>query len=187
MTDVVIVEEGFSPINWWIFILQGLITVIFGSILVIWPQGVFSLITYFLGALIVIYSISIIIKGAVGQDSGRAKIILVVLGIIGILIGILVLMNIEIMWLTIAVFIAIWAFLSGLGDLWLGFTTEKESGWYRILLIITGIIALAIGFFVILMPILVEVIIVQVFGLFLLVLGIVSIITGFIVQAKLKE
>lgn len=187
MTDVVIVEEeGFSPVNWWIFLLQGLIAVIFGAILIIWAPQVFNLIAYFLGALIVIYSISIIIKGAVGQGSGKSRTLLVVLGIIGILIGLLVLFNIEIMWLTLAVLIAIWAFIAGLGDLWLGLTAEKESGWYRALLIITGIIALAIGFFVILMPLLLEIIFVQVLGVFLVVLGIVSIITGFIVQAKLK-
>jgi uncharacterized membrane protein HdeD (DUF308 family) len=189
MTDVVIVEEGsFTPVNWWIFLLQGLIAVIFGLILMVWAPAVFNLISYFLGALIVIYSISIIIKGAVGvgQGSGKSRALLVILGIIGIIIGLLVLLNIEIMWLTIAVFIAIWAFISGFGDLWLGFTAEKESGWYRVLLIITGIIALAIGFFVILMPLMMDYVFVMVLGAFLFVLGIVSLITGFIVQAKLK-
>ena len=187
MTDVVIIEEGFSPVNWWIFLLQGLIAAIFGSILIIWPQGVLNLMSYFLGALIVIYSISVIIKGAVGQEIGRSRILLIVLGIIGALIGILVLMNIEIMWFTIAVFIAMWAFISGMGDLWLGFTAEKESGLYRLLLFISGIIALAIGFFIILMPVFMEVILVQILGVFILVMGIVCLATGFIVQAKLKE
>lgn len=187
MTDVVIVEEGFSPVNWWIFLLQGLIAVIFGSILMIWAPFVFDIFAYFIGALILIYSVSIIIKGAVGQDSGKSRLLLIILGIIGVIIGILVILNIVILWLTIAVFIAIWAFLSGFGDLWLGFTAEKESGWYRVLLIITGIIALAIAFFVIMMPIMMEIIFVQILGAFIFVLGIVSIITGFIVQAKLKE
>lgn len=187
MTDVVIVEEGgFSPVNWWIFLLQGLIAVIFGLILMIWAPAVFNLISYFLGALIVLYSISVIIKGAVGQESGKSRALLVILGIIGVVIGLLVLLNIEIMWLTIAVFIAIWAFLSGFGDLWLGFTAEKESGWYRVLLVITGIIGLAIGIFVILMPLLMDYVFVMVLGAFLFILGIVSLITGFIVQAKLK-
>jgi len=185
MTDVVVVEEDFSPVNWWIFLLQGLIAVIFGVILMLWAPAFIDIISYFFGALIVIYSISVIIKGAIGQESGKSRILLIVLGIIGALVGILVLMNIEIMWLTIAVFIALWAILSGLGDLWLGFTAEKESGWYRLLLIITGIIALAIGIFVIMMPIMTEIVLLQVLGAFIFIFGIVGIVTGFVVQTKL--
>lgn len=184
MTEVVVIEEDVSLVNWWIFLLQGLIAVVFGAILMLWAPGFIDIISYFLGALIVLYSISVIIKGALGQESGKSRILLIVLGIIGALAGILVLMNIEIMWLTIAVFIALWAILSGFGDLWLGLTTEKESGWYRILLVITGIIALAIGIFVVLMPVTTEIILLQVFGAFIFLLGIVSLITGFIVQTK---
>lgn len=187
MTDVVIVEEGFSPVNWWIFLLQGLISIIFGAILMIWAPVAVDVFSYFIGALIILYSISVIIKGAVGQESGKSRALLVILGIIGIIIGILLVLNVILVWLLIAVFIAIWAFLSGFGDLWLGFTAEKENGWYRLLLIITGIIGLAIGFLVILMPLMMEIIIAWVLGLFLLVLGIVSVITGFVVLGKTKE
>ena len=112
---------------------------------------------------------------------------MIVPGIIGIIVGVLVLLNIEIMWLTIAVLIAIWAFISGFGDLWLGFTAEKESGWYRALLVISGIIGIAIGIFVILMPVLMDYLFVMVLGAFLFILGIVSLITGFVVQTKLEN
>ena len=49
MTDVVVIEEDFSPVNWWIFLLQGLIAVIFGVILMLWAPAFIDIISYFLG------------------------------------------------------------------------------------------------------------------------------------------
>ena len=80
-----------------------------------------------------------------------------------------------------------WAFITGFGDLWLGLTAEKENGWYRILLVISGIIALILGMFLVIFPIMGTVLIVQVIGLFTIAMGIVGIITGFMVQGKLSN
>ncbi|MBN2734198.1 MAG: DUF308 domain-containing protein [Methanomicrobiaceae archaeon] len=186
MDEVVIIEGEFTPVNWWIFLLQGLIAIIFGGIALLWAPLVVDIFAYFIGALIILYSISTILKGFVKKDEVKTRLILIIFGIIGLIIGLLAVMNIGVLWLTIAVLIAIWAFITGFGDLWLGLTAEKESGWYRILLIISGIIALILGMFLVIFPVMGTVVIVQVIGLFTIAMGIVGIITGFMVQGKLS-
>ncbi|MDD4127764.1 MAG: DUF308 domain-containing protein [Methanomicrobium sp.] len=186
MEEVVVIEGEFSPVNWWVFLLQGLIAIIFGGIALVWAPIVVDIFAYFIGALIIIYSISTILKGIVKKDEAKSRLILVIFGIIGLIIGILAVMNIGVLWITIAVLIAIWALLTGLGDLWLGLTAEKENGWYRLLLAITGIIAIALGISLMIFPLIGTVLIVQVIGLFVIAMGIVGIITGFMVQGKLS-
>jgi len=187
MDEVVIIESEFTPINWWIFLLQGLIAIIFGGIALVWAPIVVDVFAYFIGALIVLYSISTILKGFIKKDEAKTRAILVIFGIIGLIIGILAVLNVGILWLTIAVLIAMWAFLTGFGDLWLGLTAEKENGWYRILLALSGIIALILGMFLIMFPMLGTVFIVQIIGLFTIAMGIVGIITGFMVQGKFSN
>ncbi|MDD3976908.1 MAG: DUF308 domain-containing protein [Methanomicrobium sp.] len=186
MEEVVVIESEFSPINWWVFLLQGLIAIIFGGIALVWAPLLLDLFAYFIGALIILFSISTIIKGFTNRDSGKSKIMIVILGIIGLIIGLLAVLNVEILWITIAVLIAIWAFLNGLGDLWLGLTAEAENKWYRLLLLLAGIIAIALGICLIIFPMLGTILIVQVIGLFIIAIGIVEIITGFMVQGRLS-
>ncbi|MBP2132876.1 uncharacterized membrane protein HdeD (DUF308 family) [Methanomicrobium sp. W14] len=187
MDEVVVIDSEFSPVNWWVFLLQGLIAIIFGAIALVWAPYVVDLFAYFIGALIIIYSISTIIKGIVKKDSTKSKAVLVIIGIIGLIIGILAVLNVLVLWLTIAVLIAIWALITGFGDLWLGLTAEKENGWYRLLLSITGIIGIALGIVLIIFPLLGTVVIVQVIGVFAIAIGIVDLITGFMVQGKLSS
>ncbi|WOF15747.1 hypothetical protein F1737_03095 [Methanoplanus sp. FWC-SCC4] len=186
MDEVIVMEGDFTPINWWVFLLQGLISIIFGGIALIWAPIVVDVFAYFIGALIILYSISTIVKGIANKDNTKSKILLVILGIAGVLIGILSVMNIGIIWLTFAVLIAMWAFITGFGDLWLGLTAETESGIYRILLVLAGIIAIILGILMVIFPLLGTILIVQVIGAFIIAMGIVSIITGFFVQGKLE-
>ncbi|MDD4299020.1 MAG: DUF308 domain-containing protein [Methanomicrobium sp.] len=187
MDEVVIIRSEFSPVNWWVFLLQGLISIIFGGIAFIWAPVVVDVFAYFVGALIILYSISTIIKGVVKKDESKSRALLVISGLIGLLIGILAVLNIIILWLTIAIFIILWALLTGLGDLWLGLTAEKENGWYRLLLAASGIIAVALAIVLALFPFTGTILIVQVIGLFAAAMGIVSIITGFMVQGRLSS
>jgi uncharacterized membrane protein HdeD (DUF308 family) len=186
MDEVEIIEADFTPLAWWIFLLQGLIAIIFGAAAILWAPLIVDLIAFFIGALIIIYSISTIIKGLAGQDKGTSRILLIILGIIGIIIGVLAIMNLAVLWVTIAVLIALWAFITGFGDLWIGLTAERENGWYRALLVISGIIALMLGIMMMVFPMAGTAVIVQVLGIFALAMGIVSLITGFIIQAKIK-
>ncbi len=172
----------FTP-KWWTFLLQGLFAIIFGSIALLWAPLIVTFIAIFIGILIILYSATIIIQGITGETR---SIILLILGVLGVLIGIYAISNLWAMWITLAYIIALWAFMSGFGDLWLALT-HSEFRWYRILLAISGIIGIILGFYIIMFPALGDVVIIQVVGIFAIASGIISIITGIFMKGKLPE
>ena len=86
-------------------------------------------------------------------------------------------MAIELM----AYLIAFWAFLTGFTNIFQAFT-GKDSTWYKVLLIIAGIIAILLGFYVMVYPVMTTATVIYVLGIFLIAWGIVVTITGLMAQ-----
>ena len=122
----------------------------------------------------------------VSKDSGGRKVLMFILGIIGIIIGVLALMNMEVLGLTIAFMLGLWAFISGFGALFTAFTAT-EMRWYRVLFFISGILFIILGIAAIIYPFIVTAAFIWVVGLFALVIGITTIVLGFIMQAEMKK
>ena len=183
---IVVTEDELIHAAWWVFVLQGLLGIIFGLIAVFFPGFVLGVLAFFLGAIIIIYSVSVIIQGFVGNDKGTTKILMIILGIIGIIIGILALMNIEVLGVTIAILLALWAFITGFSHLWLAFTAT-EYKYYRILLLLSGIIFIILGFFLVMTPLMATAALIWVLGIFGVAFGVVLIILGFVMQSRLKK
>ena len=182
--DVVIPGSALLPVVWWAYLIQGLIAILFGAIALFWTKFAVDIIAYFIGALIIISSLSLIVKGAKGKESGGHRTLIILLGLLGLVIGVLAVLNVYVLWVTIAVLIALWAFISGFGDLWIALTSH-EKGTYRALCFVTGIIGVLLGFMLVLFPAVGTYAIMQVVGIFLIAMGIAAVITGFYIQGKL--
>lgn len=185
-TDMMVSGDELISAAWWVFILQGLFGIIFGGLAMLFPVFVVELLAIFLGIIIVLYSLSIIVQSLVSKDSGGRKILMVILGIIGIIIGILALMNMVVLGLTIAFMLGLWAFISGFSALYTALTAT-EYHWYRILFFVIGILFLVFGIYVIIYPLALTAAFVWVMGLFALIIGIATIVLGFIMQAEMKK
>jgi uncharacterized membrane protein HdeD (DUF308 family) len=171
---------------WWVFILQGLIGITLGGLAMLFPEFIVGLLAVLLGIIIVLYSMSIIVQSIVSKDSGGRKILMIILGIIGVIIGVLALMNTTVLGLTIALMLGLWAFISGFGALHTALTAT-EFHWYRILFFIIGILFLVFGIYVIFYPLALTAAFIWVLGLFALIIGIMTIILGFIMQSQMKK
>ncbi|MCK4270890.1 MAG: DUF308 domain-containing protein [Methanogenium sp.] len=183
--EILLESMVFTP-KWWTFLLQGLFAIIFGSIALLWAPLIVTFIALFIGILIILYSATILIQGITGETGKTSSIILLILGVLGVLIGIYAISNLWAMWITLAYIIALWAFMSGFGDLWLALT-HSEYSWYRILLAISGIIGIIVGFYIMIFPALGDIVIIQVVGIFAIASGLISIITGILMKGKLPE
>ena len=185
MTEgVIIVEEQYIQMNWWIMLIQGLISIIFGAVMVIWPDVVYNILGYLLGALIVLLSIATIIKGTMAHREAGYRAGLILLGIIGIIIGVLALLHETVLLVAIPILIAIWAFIAGLGELAVAATASGEGLGFRILIVIVGIISILIGVYLIWFPFLTTELLIWVLGILFIVFGLVGIIAGFVYQAS---
>jgi uncharacterized membrane protein HdeD (DUF308 family) len=167
------------PVIWWVFMVQGILAIVFGGAALLWTSLVVDLVAYFIGALFILYSISTVIRGIRG--SGKHRTGLVVIGLLGILIGIFAVVHIYVLWITIGLLIAIWALLTGFGDLWLALTAQR-GGSFRALLFVAGVLSLLLGFTVGLFPALGTLVMVQVIGIFLVAMGIAGIINGLLLR-----
>ena len=183
---IVVTEDELIHAAWWVFVLQGLLGIIFGLIAVFFPGFVLGVLAFFLGAIIILYSLSVVIQGFFGTDKGSTKALMIILGGIGIIIGILALMNIEVLGLTIAILLALWAFLTGFSHLWLALTATQFK-WYRILLFLSGIIFIILGFFLVMTPLMATAALIWTLGIFGVAFGVVLIILGLVMQAQIKK
>ena len=171
---------GFTP-SWWTFVLLGIIACIFGIFCVAMPGYVTLFLGYFIGAFVVVWGIMTIAQAFQPHEGGTgSSVALIILGILSIIIGLMVFTNILSAWFTITYLIAFWAMLTGFTNLYQAFT-GKDSTWYKVLLIIAGVIAIILAFYVLLYPLTV-VAFIYVLGIFLIAWGIVTIIAGLMTQ-----
>ena len=176
-------ESGFlgNPINftpeWWTFVLMGICALILGVIGFAMPLWFAEFFGLFIAFLVIIYSIITLIQGIKSKEEAGASIALIILGIIGIIIGLLIVTSALAAFLLTTYLIAFWMIMIAFSDIWMAFTGSAGTG-YKILLVIAGIFALIIGFYLLMFPILGTGIMIQVISIFAMVWGIFMIITG---------
>lgn len=185
-TEVIVYGNEMISAAWWVFILQGLIGVVFGGLAMLFPAFVVKMLAVVLGIIIVLYSLSIIAQSIVCKDCGGRKVLMFILGVIGIIIGIIALMDTKVLGVTIAFMLGLWAFISGFSALYTAFT-GTEYRWYRILFFVIGVLFLAFGVYVIIYPLVLTAALIWVAGLFALIIGVATIVLGFIMQIQMKK
>ena len=185
VTDIVENETaeamGFTP-SGWTFVLLGIIGVIFGIFCVIMPGYVTIFLGYFIGAFVVVWGIMTIVQALKPHEGGAGRsIALIILGVLSIIVGLMVFSSIFSAWFLMTYMIAFWAFLTGFTNIYQAFT-GKDNTWYKVLLIIAGIIAIILGFYVMIYPLMATATVIYVLGIFLIAWGIVVTITGLMAQ-----
>ncbi|MFA6492532.1 MAG: DUF308 domain-containing protein [Patescibacteria group bacterium] len=166
-------------------ILRGVLALILGIILVIWPeQTLVILLTFFPIFAIVDGSSAIIIGGRARKDGKWLSFI--PMGIFEIIIGILVFV-----WpgITITAFVclmALWALVLGLNELFVVFTDKKLHSGARWLYVLGSILTIVLGVLVIIYPLLTSLIVLWLLGIYFLVYGILLFVTGIVLLSRLS-
>ncbi len=174
---------NFTP-QWWTFVLLGLLAIAIGFVAFVWTPVFVLFIGEFIGIMVIIYSIITIIQGIKSKEGAGASAALIILGILGVIIGFFVISSLLSAWLLVTYLIAIWAFITGFTNIFMAFSGNAGTG-YKILLLIAGILAVILGFYVILYPLMATEVVIQVFALFNMAWGIVLIISGLTVKGML--
>ena len=127
--------------NWWSIALRGLITVLFGLAIFIWPILTIEVLVLLFGAFAFVGGLFSIFAayGAPG------KFALILQGILGIVIGLIAFFWPGITAFVLLVLIAVWAIITGILEIILAFSlNESFSG--RCLLAVAGLISVIFGF-----------------------------------------
>jgi uncharacterized membrane protein HdeD (DUF308 family) len=139
------VAVGTLADNWWLLLLRGLAAIAFGAIAFFWPGVTLIALTYVWGA----YAIAdgIIAIGAAiaasGSDAGP-RWWLGLSGIVGILAGIVAFVYTGMTALVLLMFIAVWAIIIGVLQLYAAGQLWKviDNAWW---LILSGLFSIAFG------------------------------------------
>ena len=150
--------------------MRGLIAVLFGLLVIIWP----SLALFTLPLLITLLSLYILVDGGVTlvgamRSSERRRWLLLIEGLLGVLAGLVTLFRPGLAGLAVLYVVAAWAILSGLSKIASALRGRAEHEW---LVVASGVITVIFGVVLIFLPGAGLLALVWVIGIYAIALGI---------------
>ena len=132
--------------NWWLFLLRGMLALIFGVVAMFFPQTAFLSLVLVFGAFALVDGIFALIAAFSGGAKSENWWWLIMEGAFGILIGILTIIQPAAMGLAWIFIIAAWAVVTGIMEISTGIRLRKViTGEWA--LILGGVVSVLFGLF----------------------------------------
>lgn len=160
--------------NWWMVLLQGLLTIAFGIAAVAWPGLTLQVLLTLLAIYLLIEGISALIAAV----RGGKGLWYVISGAVSILAGIFVFLRPGITAVALLVIIGLWALVKGLMEVVAAVQLRKEIQG-EVWLILAGIVTALFGVFALLRPAQGALAILWVIGLFAMLRGLMLTLLSF--------
>jgi uncharacterized membrane protein HdeD (DUF308 family) len=167
--------------KWWVLLIRGIILIVIGVLAFIAP----TTFAIFVGAYMLVDGFAFLTSGFSDQPAGQSRWPLIIIGILGIIAGLLLLFYPTLGLLTLTYVIAAWAIITGILTIIAAVRVREEidNEWW---LIISGILAVIFGVLVYLGGergvVAGAWAIATVFGVFAILVGILSIVLAFRVR-----
>src|SRR5215212_1390890 len=163
--------------KWWVLLLRGILLIIAGLLAVVSP------VTWviFVGVYMLFDGMSFLLAGFSDQPGGQSRWPLLIIGILGLLAGLIILWNPALGGITLTYVIAAWAIVTGVLTIItaLRLRDEIDNEWW---LVLSGVLAVIFGILVFQNVLAGILTIAWVFGIFAIVVGILSIALAFRVR-----
>lgn len=164
--------------HWGLFLAFGVVTVLLGVVIMIWPKATVAVIALLLGAWLIVSGIFSVIAGFSRSDEETAgRILTGVAGAISILLGVLCFRGIFQAVEILALFVGLGWLLGGLFELVAGLQAKGSAG--RGVAITLGVLGIVAGLVVLVWPGISLTVLVWVSGVWLVLLGIIQVIGAF--------
>jgi uncharacterized membrane protein HdeD (DUF308 family) len=137
--------------HWWAVGLRGLAAIIFGALALLVPGLTLQVLILFFGAYILVDGVMAIVLAVMGRENMRHWGWLLVEGAAGVLFGILTFRWPGVTALILLAFIAAWAIITGVGEIFEAVELRKviNNEW---LLILSGALSVLFGLVLLLFP-----------------------------------
>lgn len=164
--------------NWWVFALRGLLAIIFGVLALIWPGITLVTLVILFGVFILLEGILNLVIGITSSDTNRRWWLTLIEGILGIGIAILTFIWPNITAVVLLYFIAAWALLTGLMEIFAAIRLRRmiEQEWVMIL---SGILSIIFAILLFVFPGESAISLVWLIGIFAIIIGFLLIILSF--------
>jgi uncharacterized membrane protein HdeD (DUF308 family) len=165
-----------TDLRWGSFVLLGLLAIVFGIVIALFPQVTTAVMVELIGIFILIISFGVILMSAVAPGGLKGSILLAILGIIGFFFGLATILSPYVMGRVIFILAGIGLFIGGLLGLVLA-VSEKEMA-HRGLFALQGLLSLIVGILIIASPLIGAALLVIIIGAYFVFWGILSVIMG---------
>jgi len=164
--------------NWWLLLLRGLVAIAFGVIAIFWPDITLVALVYLFGIYAIVDGVVAIWAAFNAMGDAGPRWWLGLSGVVSILAGLAAFFYTGMTALVLLVFIAVWAIIIGLGQIWGAIELRKilDDAW---LLGLTGALGIAFGVILIAKPGAGALALVWVIGWFAIVFGCLYIALAF--------
>ncbi len=170
-------------IRWGSLVLLGIMAVIFGVLILLYPQISALILVEIIGIFIVLISFGAIMLSAFARG-GKGAVLIAVIGIIGFFFGIATILSPVVMGTVIFELVGIALFIIGVIDLVFA-ATEKYMA-HRGLFALQGIVSVILGLSIIILPLIGGAIAVVIIAAYFVFWGIVSMILGYSFRSALS-
>ncbi len=172
--------------NWWTIILRGVVAIVFGIVAFVWPLVTALAFVLLLAAFAFVEGVFALV-GAFGWGlSGRQRLLLFLLGLLGLAVGVLAVVYPHIAALTIVLWVAWWAIVGGIIAIVVAIEWRKsiEHDW---LLVLSGVLSIIFGILLIWRPVAGVLTLIYLFGFYAIIYGIIMLTLGFRVRSVLPR
>jgi len=170
--------------KWWALALRGLCALIFGILALAWPEITVSVLVIFFGVFVLVSGIFSLVV-AVSPIVRGERVLLILLGVLGIVMGAITLSWPEITVLVLLFLIAVWALVAGILDIVAAFQ-QKGRGSEKWLLGLIGALAVILGVLLLSFPIAGVVAVIWLIGIYAILAAVSLFALAFIVRRKQK-
>ncbi|MDD1701832.1 MAG: DUF308 domain-containing protein [Methanoregula sp.] len=173
--------EQITRVKWGSLVILGFLSVIFGLLVVLFPQISATILSELIGILILLLAFSALVLSALSPGGWKESAVLAILGIIGFIFGIATIVHPIIMSQVIFTIVGIALFLVGLIDI--VFAVGESHMAHRGLFALKGLLAIILGIVIAILPLFGVALMVLWVGVILLVYGVSSIALGYLIRA----
>jgi uncharacterized membrane protein HdeD (DUF308 family) len=163
--------------NWKWMTARGIISIIFGIIIVIYPFDAATVLAYFFGAYVFADGIFALVSIITSGTARKHFWLLLFEGIAGIAAGIITFLLPEITLFGLIILISIWAVVTGISEIVIAVKLRKIID-DEYLMIISGILSIVFGILVFLRPLAGIIVTVYLFGVYSIMFGLLFVFFG---------
>jgi uncharacterized membrane protein HdeD (DUF308 family) len=136
---------------WWVLLLRGLVAILFGIAVSVWPALTLGMLVTFFGAYALVDGVSSVFQAFGGRKEHEHWWVLLLEGLLGIAFGLITLQAPGITVLVLTLYIGFWAMATGVLRILLAVRLRKEidGEWWMAL---SGLAGIAFGAFIVARP-----------------------------------
>ncbi|MBN2027269.1 MAG: DUF308 domain-containing protein [Actinobacteria bacterium] len=178
-------EPAFVIRNWKMTLLRGLIALLFGIVILVWPAATTRVLLIAFGLLALVDGIFHIVQSIVEATRKEKWVLTLLVGLLETVVGIIVLARPGVGLGALLVLVIIYLVAYGFVELFAAFELQASTG-LRVLFAVSGVLSVAIGFIFMFRPGLGIWTVILFIGIYSIFIGIMRIVIAFMIRSWWK-